>query len=76
MTDKRIRLNAKQTAKGAWYFEATYENGEEIIRTSKNPNDIGDEEVTHIGKKLLDIINETQKAFRDDGKIIIEDKND
>ncbi len=31
MTEKRIRVNAKQTAKGSWYFDVTIEIGGEDV---------------------------------------------
>ena len=31
MTEKRIRVNAKQTAKGNWYFDVTIEVGGEKV---------------------------------------------
>ncbi len=31
MTEKRIRVNAKQTAKGSWYFDVTIEVGGEDV---------------------------------------------
>ena len=35
MTEKRIRVNAKQTAKGLWYLDVTVEvSGEEVTADS------------------------------------------
>ncbi len=54
-TEPRKRINGKQTSKGEWYFEATVE--------------------THDGsspaRKLLDLVIETEGAFRQAGKKLV-----
>jgi len=66
----RIRLNAKSTAKGHWYFDATIENTDDKLREGK-PEDIGDTSVKTLGQKLLDIISDAENTFISDGRIVI-----
>ena len=66
----RIRLNAKSTAKGHWYFDATIENTDDKLREGK-PEDIGDTSVKTLGQKLLDIISDAENTFIADGRIVI-----
>ena len=67
----RIRLNAKSTAKGQWYFDATIENTSDKITESKNPKDIGDVKETTLGQRLLDIITDAENTFMADGRTVI-----
>ena len=66
----RIRLNAKSTAKGHWYFDATIENTDDKITESKL-QDMGDTSVKTLGRKLLDIISDAENTFMADGRIVI-----
>ena len=66
----RIRLNAKSTAKGHWYFDTTIENTDDKLREGK-PEDIGDTSVKTLGQKLLDIISDAENTFISDGRIVI-----
>ena len=67
----RIRLNAKSTAKGQWYFDATIENITDKIPESKNPKDIGDVKESTLGQRLLDIITDAENTFMADGRTVI-----
>lgn len=67
----RVRLNAKSTAKGQWYFDATIENNTDKITESKNPKDIGDVKVTTLGQRLLNIITDAENTFMADGRAVI-----
>ena len=52
MTEKRIRVNAKQTAKGLWQLDITVEiSGTEL--TNEHPDVLG--EIIHQEKILRDI---------------------
>ena len=64
----RIRLNAKSTAKGQWYFDATIENTSEKITESKSLTDLGDIKETTLGKRLLEIISDAENTFMADGR--------
>lgn len=67
----RIRLNAKSTAKGHWYFDATIENNTDKIKETKNINDIGDTKDTTLGQRLLEIITDAENTFMADGRVVI-----
>ena len=67
----RIRLNAKSTAKGHWYFDATIENNTDKIKEPKNINDIGDTKDTTLGQRLLEIITDAENTFMADGRLVI-----
>ena len=67
----RIRLNAKSTAKGHWYFDATIENTSDKITESKNAKDIGDTKDTTLGQRLLEIITDAENTFMSDGRLVI-----
>ena len=67
----RIRLNAKSTAKGHWYFDATIENTSDKITESKNTKDIGDTKDTSLGQRLLEIITDAENTFMADGRVVI-----
>jgi len=67
----RFRINAHQSAKGAWQFDATVEYHSDQI-TAGDLKDTG--ATTTLGLKLLSLIKETEKAFRDDNRKIVENK--
>ena len=67
----RIRLNAKSTAKGHWYFDATIENNSDKLTESKNSKDIGDTKDTTLGQRLLEIITDAENTFMSDGRLVI-----
>ena len=67
----RIRLNAKSTAKGQWYFDATIENTSEKITESKSLTDLGDIKETTLGKRLLEIISDAENTFMADGRTVV-----
>jgi len=58
---ERVRVNAKQTAKGAWQFDATAETYDRADG-SINPEVMPD--------KLLEAVQACEKKFRDAGKVI------
>jgi len=67
----RIRLNAKSTAKGQWYFDATIENNTDKILEPKNKKDVGDTKETTLGQRLLAIITDAENTFMADGRTVI-----
>ena len=67
----RIRLNAKSTAKGQWYFDATIESNTDKIPESLNPKDIGDVKESTLGQRLLGIITDAENTFMADGRTVI-----
>ena len=67
----RIRLNAKSTAKGHWYFDATIENNTDKITESKTPKDVGATKDTTLGQRLLEIITDAENTFMADGRLVI-----
>ena len=62
MTEKRIRVNAKSTAKGLWSLDVTAE--------------VSGEDVTGADVDVLKIIQEKEKEFRDNGRQMAGDSND
>jgi len=79
-TDPRFRINAKQTAKGLWYFDATAEYKSDKIARSTSEADagdtIGDTIVEPLGLRLLSMIKETEKAFSNDGRNVVGEEKD
>lgn len=59
MTEKRIRVNAKSTAKGLWYLDVTVE--------------VSGEEVTAEHVDVLKVIQAKEKEFHDDGRKMVGD---
>lgn len=55
---ERVRINAKQTAKGAWQFEATFEHEDAVAD--------GD----YAAAKLLTAVKAAEGRFQADGKVI------
>lgn len=62
MTEKRIRVNAKSTAKGVWTLDVTVE--------------VSGEEITGADVDVLSIIKEKEKEFRDDGRQLAGDNEE
>ena len=62
MTEKRIRVNAKSTAKGIWSLDVTIE----VAGESVEPTEVD----------VLKIIQEKEKEFREDGREMAGDNND
>ena len=55
---ERVRINAKQGAKGTWQFEATFED--EAVSV----------DIDTAASKLLEAVKTTEEKFRADGKEI------
>jgi len=73
--DPRFRINAKQTAKGLWYFDATAEWKSDKISRSTNDEDAGIIVKEPLGLRLLSMIKEAEKAFKDDGRLLVGEEN-
>ena len=66
----RLRISAKQTAKNLWQLDATIEFSDEVFQIDVDPEDMGIEVKTTLGKKLLELIKDTEKEFRAVEKIV------
>ena len=73
-TPSRYRLSAKQTAKNRWYFDATIENSNYTMKRTINSKDAANVVKDPLGLVLLSMINEAEKAFRNDGRLMVGDK--
>ena len=72
--DPRFRVNAKQTAKNLWQLDCTLEYKSDNIQVKP---EIGqDPKSETLGIRLLSAIKETEKAFRDDGRKFVGDKEE
>ena len=67
----RIRLNAKSTAKGQWYFDATIENTSDKLTEPRTPTDVADVKNVTLGQRLLEIITDAENTFIEAGKTVI-----
>jgi len=72
-TDPRFRINASQTAKNLWQFNATVEYKSEKIEMPSDEADQGKTVTTTLGLRLLSLIKETEKEFRADGRLLVSD---
>lgn len=71
--EPRYRINASQTAKGYWQLDATIEDSKDRLVIS-DKQDVADIETISLGEKLLEIIKQTEDAFRRDGRKLAGDK--
>lgn len=71
----RFRISAKQTAGNYWQMDGTVEYHDNVITRSPNPDDPGDTVTETLGLQLLSMIKEAEKAFRDDNRALISDKD-
>ena len=75
-TEPRFRINAKQNAKGKWYFDGTAEYKSDKISLESDTEDIANVTIQPLGLRLLSMLKETESAFRDDGKELVGDNNE
>ena len=61
MTEKRIRVNAKQTAKALWYLDVTVE--------------VSGEEVSADDVEILKVIQAKEKEFRENNRKMVGDED-
>jgi len=62
MTEKRIRVNAKETAKGLWYLDVTVE--------------VSGEHVSADDVEILKVIQSKEKEFRENNRKMVGDENE
>lgn len=74
-TEPRFRISAKQTAKNYWQLDATVEYKSETIEISTTEGDKGNTIHSTLGLRLLSVIHEAEKAFREDGRKIVGDSD-
>ena len=72
-TNPRYRINASQTTNNVWTFNATAEDKDTVIKMSNDPADPGNVAYEPIGLKLLSMIKETERIFREDGRALASD---
>ncbi len=61
-SNERVRINAKQTSKGTWYFEATFENEAASV------------DVDAAANGLLYAVKAAETRFKADGKVLVSDQ--
>ena len=71
--EPRFRVAIKQTAKNLWQLDATIENNSRTITLPLSSEDVANVESRELGVELLNMIKETEKAFRDDGRNLVSD---
>ena len=69
----RFRIAVKQTAKNLWQLDATIEHNSRTITKPLNIDDVLDQEDRDLGVELLNMIKETEKAFREDNRNLVSD---
>lgn len=72
-SEPRFRINASQSTKGVWSFNATVEHRAETIELSNDPKDTGNTVNSTLGLRLLSLIKETEKEFRADNRTLASD---
>lgn len=73
MTEPRFRINVSQTAKGLHQFDCTIELDSNIFKNI-NEVDAADIKIETIGKKLLDVLKDAEKQFKEDGRKLVTDE--
>jgi len=71
--EPRFRISAKQTAKNMWQIDATAEYKSDKIMIQETQNGKIEPITGPLGLRLLSLIKETEKAFREDGRKIVGD---
>jgi len=71
--EPRFRVAAKQTAKNLWQIDATIEHNSRTIEVPLSVEDVAKTESRALGVELLNMIKETEKAFRDDSRNLVSD---
>lgn len=72
-TEPRFRINASQSVKNIWTFNATVEYKSDKIEISTDPKDSGKTVNNTLGLQLLSLIKETEKVFKEDGRTLASD---
>ncbi len=73
-SEPRFRLAVKQTAKNLWQIDATLEYNSDKIERHVNDDDKADIVTEPLGLRLLSMIKEAEKAFREDHRVLISDE--
>jgi len=73
--EPRFRVSAKQTAKNYWQIDATAEYRSDKITIQETQDGRIEPVKGPLGLRLLSLIQETEKAFRQDGRKIIGDES-
>ena len=73
--EPRFRISAKQTSKNFWQIDATVEYKSDKMKMSVDPEDSAVTVDTTLGLRLLSLIKECEKEFRNDGRKIIGDES-
>ena len=71
--EPRFRVAVKQTVKNLWQLDATIEHNSRTISKPLSYEDVAKVEDRELGVELLEMIKETEKAFRDDGRNLVSD---
>ena len=72
--EPRFRINAKQTSKSLWYFEATIEHNSDKISRSTTEVDVGDTITESLGARLWSMIEEAEHEARARGRKLVSDQ--
>ena len=72
-SEPRFRINASQSVKNIWTFNATVEYKSDKIEISNDPKDSGNTVSSTLGLRLLSLIKEAEKEFRADGRTLASD---
>jgi len=73
--EPRFRISAKQTAKNFWQIDATVEYKSDKIKMCIDSKDSALVAHETLGLRLLSLIKETEKEFRNDGRKIVGDES-
>ena len=71
--EPRFRIAVKQTAKNLWQLDATIEHNSRTISKPLSYQDVANTEDRELGVELLEMIKETEKAFREDNRVLVSD---
>jgi len=72
-SEPRFRINASQSVKNIWTFNATVEYKSDKIELSSDDKDMGDTVKSTLGLQLLSLIKEAEKEFRADNRTLASD---
>lgn len=72
--EPRFRISAKQTAKNLWQLDGTVEYKSDKMIRSTNPEDKAVVVTEPLGLRLLSMIKEAEKEFREDGRKMVGDE--
>ena len=71
--EPRFRIAAKQSTKNLWAIDGTVEHNSRTISKPLSYEDVANVEDREIGVELLEMIKETEKAFREDNRKLVSD---